>query len=142
MTAAPAPVVVAYDGSDESRGALLWALTESAPEQPLMPVAVLGHQPSPLPLVDRVPHAPDEADRVARRIVSRWDEDGLALRDVAELRIERGHPAQVLARIAEEEGAELIVIGHHRGRRVGALRASVAEDLLRLAPCPVAVVVG
>lgn len=136
MTAAP--VIVAYDGSDEARGALLWALDQDAP---VIPLAVLGHEASPLPLVDRLtPHAPDEVDRVARRILALWDEDGADLRDVAELRVRRGKPASVLARLATEERAQLIVIGHRRGRRAAALRASVARDLLRIAPCPVIVI--
>lgn len=137
-----APVLVAYDGTDEARGALLWALRETPADQEVVPVAVLGHEPSPLPLVDRLPHPPGETDRVARRIVARWDEDGASLRDVAELRLEHGRPAETLARVAADEGAALIVMGHRRSRRAEALRASVAEDLVRLAPCPVAVVVG
>lgn len=133
-------VLVAYDGSEESRAALLWALRETPLDHAVRPVAVLGHEPSPLPVVGRLPGMPDEVSRAARRIAAAWDIDGAALRDVAELRLEHGHPAETLARIAAEEDAELIVVGHHRGRHAEALRASVAEDLLRLAPCPVVVV--
>lgn len=138
MTSDEAPVIVGYDGSDEARGALLWALNQDAP---VIPVAVLGHERSPLPMVDRLTlHPPGEADRVAQRIVACWDEDGADLRDVAELRITRGEPAPELARIAAEEGAQLLVVGHHRGRHAETLRASVARDLVGLALCPVVVV--
>lgn len=133
------PVVVAYDGSDEARAALLWALRDGA-DGPVLPVAVLGHEPSPVPGVSRLPGGPDERSRVARRIAEAWNEDGADLRDVAELRFEHGRPARTLAAVAEAEHAELIVIGHHRGRRLQGLRASVAEDLVRLSPCPVVVV--
>jgi nucleotide-binding universal stress UspA family protein len=133
-------VVVAYDGSEESRTALLWALHETPATGRVLPVAVLGHEPSPLPVLSRLPGPPDEAERVALRIASRWNEDGRDLHDVADLRFERGHPAEVLARIAEDEDAEMIVLGHDRSRWASGLRASVAEDLLRLAPCPVIIV--
>jgi nucleotide-binding universal stress UspA family protein len=51
-----------------------------------------------------------------------------------------GKPAEVLARMARDRGAELIVVG---SRGLGALRAaigSVTLRLLHLAPCPVMVV--
>lgn len=133
-------MIVAYDGSEESRAALLWALRETAPDAPILPVAVLGHEPSPVPVLSRLPGAPSERNRAARRIASAWNEDGADLHDLVELRFEHGHPAEALAAVAESEDAELIVIGHHRGRRVQGLRPSVAEDLVRRAPCPVVVV--
>ena len=49
-----------------------------------------------------------------------------------------GKPAREIARVAEETGASLLVVGTH-GRR-GAERlllGSVAETLVRTAPCPV-----
>lgn len=141
MTAAPQrPIVVGYDGSDESRGAVLWALREAAPGQPLRMIAVLGHEPSPLPLVSRIPGRPDEVDRVARRIATRWDQDAKALDHVVDLEFIRGHPAEVLAEIAQREDAEMIVVGHRRDRRAGPLRSSVAQDLLRIADRPIVVV--
>lgn len=58
-----------------------------------------------------------------------------------ERRVEFGAPAKRLAAVAEEEDAELIVVGS-RGR--GALRAamlgSVSTELIAIAPCPVLVV--
>lgn len=134
------PIVVGYDGSDESRGALLWALSEAAPDQPLKLVAVLGHEPSPLPVLSHLPGPPDEVDRVARRIAECWNDDGRALDHVVDLEFTRGHPAEALARIAADECAEMIVVGHRRDRALGSLRGSVAHDLARIAGCPVVVV--
>ena len=51
------PLIVAYDGSDEARSALLWALREAAPDGAVLPVAVLGREPSPLPVLSRLPWA-------------------------------------------------------------------------------------
>jgi nucleotide-binding universal stress UspA family protein len=140
VSPAPRPIIVAYDGSDEARGAVLWALREAAPDQALMVVAVLGHEPSPLPVLSHIAGPPDEAERVTKHIVSQWDEDVLALDHLLDLQFYRGHPAQTLAEIAERENAEMIVVGHRRERAFSALRGSVARDLMRMAACPVVVV--
>jgi nucleotide-binding universal stress UspA family protein len=59
----------------------------------------------------------------------------------AERRVEVGEPAEVLARIAAEERATLILVGsRHKGRRRRQLHSRVAEDLAVTAPCPVVVV--
>jgi nucleotide-binding universal stress UspA family protein len=59
----------------------------------------------------------------------------------AERRVAIGHPAEKLAELADEEGAELVVVGS-RGR--GALRAaflgSVSYNLVGVARCPVLIV--
>jgi nucleotide-binding universal stress UspA family protein len=66
--------------------------------------------------------------------------DSAGLRDV-DLRVELGMPAERLAELADDENAELIVVGS-RGR--GAFRAafpgSVSTSVLGLATCPVLVV--
>lgn len=49
-----------------------------------------------------------------------------------------GHPATEIVRLAQEEGADLIVMGTHgRGGLARVLVGSVAEAVLRHAPCPV-----
>jgi nucleotide-binding universal stress UspA family protein len=59
----------------------------------------------------------------------------------AEQRVEVGEPAEVLSRIAAEEGATVIVVGSRRqGRRRPKLRSVLAEDLAATASCPVVVV--
>jgi nucleotide-binding universal stress UspA family protein len=55
-------------------------------------------------------------------------------------RLTMGDPAGEIVRIAEDEGAELIVLGTHG--RTGVTRllmGSVAEVVVRRAPCPVLV---
>jgi universal stress protein A len=54
-----------------------------------------------------------------------------------------GPPAETIVRVAQERGADLIVMGTHG--RTGlrhALIGSVAEKVVRLAPCPVLVTRG
>jgi nucleotide-binding universal stress UspA family protein len=49
-----------------------------------------------------------------------------------------GHPADAIVRVAEERAADLIVMGTHgRTGLQHALLGSVAEKVVRLAPCPV-----
>lgn len=53
-------------------------------------------------------------------------------------RVEAGRPAESIARVAEVEGASLIACGTHgRSGIARALFGSVAEKIVRIAPCPV-----
>jgi universal stress protein A len=57
-----------------------------------------------------------------------------------EQRLAMGDPAAEICRIAADEGAEMIVIGTHgRSGLFRLLMGSVAEAILRRAPCPVLV---
>ena len=54
-----------------------------------------------------------------------------------------GHPADTIVRVAQERGADLIVMGTHgRTGLQHVLLGSVAEKVVRLAPCPVLTVRG
>ena len=49
-----------------------------------------------------------------------------------------GHPAETIVRVAQERAADLIVMGTHgRTGLQHVLLGSVAEKVVRLAPCPV-----
>jgi nucleotide-binding universal stress UspA family protein len=55
-----------------------------------------------------------------------------------ERRLEEGDPAAEIVRVAKEIGADLIVMGTHGRTGLGRLlMGSVAERVLRQAPCPV-----
>ena len=55
-------------------------------------------------------------------------------------RLTMGDPAGEIVRIAEDEGAEMIVLGTHgRSGMTRMLMGSVAEAVVRRAPCPVLV---
>ena len=59
----------------------------------------------------------------------------------AEREVRLGEPAVVLAQVAADFGAELIVVGSRgRGAWRSAILGSVSGDLARLAPCPVIIV--
>lgn len=133
-------VLIGYDGSDESRTALAWAVGETDADVELLAIAALGHESAPLPLAGVIPHGPGDTSRTAQRIAHQWVQDTSECFDLVRLVFARGKPAQVLAAVAAREKAELLVVGHRRGRRLEAARSSVAQDLLRIAPCPVVIV--
>ena len=55
-----------------------------------------------------------------------------------EAEVAAGHPAETIVRVAEERKADLIVMGTHgRTGLQHVLLGSVAEKVVRLAPCPV-----
>ncbi len=76
----------------------------------------------------------DEAQRALDRLVKRADRDGVHPRALVKL----GAPWQEIVSAAEEEGADLIVMGTH-GRRglAHALLGSVAEKVVQTSPVPV-----
>ena len=58
-----------------------------------------------------------------------------------EVRLEHGDPADEVVRVANEMHADLIVMGTHGRSGIGRLlMGSVAEQVLREAPCPVLIV--
>jgi nucleotide-binding universal stress UspA family protein len=60
------------------------------------------------------------------------------LKPPAERRLEEGDPATEICRVANEAGCELIAIGTHGRTGLGRLlMGSVAEQVVRRAPCPV-----
>ena len=83
------------------------------------------------------------------RIQGMLTEASLPLRDLAEtaatvlgrsiaIRVEHGHPDAEVLRVARETGCDLLVLGTHGRRGLGrALFGSVAEKVVRAAPCPV-----
>ena len=66
------------------------------------------------------------------------EESGTQSQLTVERRLITGDPAHALIRLAEEEAADLIVMGTHgRTGLMRALMGSVAETVVRRAPCPV-----
>jgi nucleotide-binding universal stress UspA family protein len=90
-----------------------------------------GYVPPPAALVADVVHRLEEkltAD-VSRRHAGQLD-----VRTV----VRTGEPAEEILRYAEETGADLMIVGTHGRELIGRLLlGSVAEAMLRRAPCPV-----
>src|SRR5918994_958220 len=65
----------------------------------------------------------------------------LELGPSAAQRVDVGEPSHVLVDVAEETGAELVVVGTHaRGRVASAILGSTSSDLVSRTSCPVLVV--
>ncbi len=124
-------IMIATDLSERSDG--VWKVgTELAravgAELVILNVEVLLYYDVPYSNIGR---ASEEELRAAKERLARraTEAERLGLRVTTEART--GKPADVIADTARERGVDLIVVGAHRRHR------SVAEHVLRLAPCHV-----
>ena len=148
MTVAPNAVILCgVDGSAHARHAASAALAMAerlgarltvvhvAPTRTLVSVASLP--------ADVDPRAYERSTEVAET-QAEAAYDTLApevSRAVVDREVRLGEPATVLAELAEERGAELIVVGSRgRGAWRSAAMGSVSAELVRLASCPVMIV--
>jgi nucleotide-binding universal stress UspA family protein len=144
-------IVCGVDGSADSLAALGVAarlaerlearlVLAHVAEPALAPYAAVGRigpggiAPRPMTLATR-----DEQEEAGARLLEqRAAEHGLG--DV-EQRVVVGFPAERLADLADDEDAELIVVGSRgRGRLKAALLGSVSSSLVGVARCPVLIV--
>ena len=135
-------ILAAVDFSEASIAALAEAARLARVLQARLDVVLVVEPP---PVYARYPtYGAHDAPRPP--FVERMQQDVQALRDEVASEgtspggavVTWGKPAREIARVAEETGASLLVVGTH-GRR-GAERlllGSVAETLVRTAPCPV-----
>ena len=140
-------VVCGVDGSPQARKAAIAALALAdrlgarltlahvSPTRTVLPVDGLGAGPYPMAYA----YSEDLAFSDAEDAFIALAPDIMAASFYREVRL--GQPAVVLAEIAAEQDAELIVVGSHgRGAWRSAALGSVSADLTRLAPCPVMIV--
>ena len=140
-------IVVPTDFSTCSQEA--WALAQrlaGAFGSELVPVHVLVESPlwseSPFNM-DRVREVYETGRKWARAELDKWAAPataaGLKVRPV----LRTGVPHEEIVALATDELADLLVIGTHgRGGMSRALIGSVADRVVRLAPCPVLTVRG
>jgi nucleotide-binding universal stress UspA family protein len=104
------------------------------------PIPTAGPAPYDTILPESYPTALRKA---ALEGVTKWRDEARAQGARAEGKITAGYPASQIAELAEQSGADLIVMGT-RGLTglKHVLLGSVAERTLRLAPCPVLTVKG
>jgi nucleotide-binding universal stress UspA family protein len=133
-------VLVGYDGTPEGTSALRWALEHAPSGEQVIAVAALGSEPAPLPGGRPLARVGTRVGRDDRRLWTAWEVDQEAVGDEVELVVERGMPCVVLMRVARERDASMIVVGCHRGRRLGAVLPSVLRDVLATSDVPVVVV--
>ena len=139
MSTAPSQVVVGYDGSDRAHTAADTARRIARPGATV--TVVYAHRvPPELKYYEFFQDVVAELERGAQETVE-------AARDVFEgagldvhYEAREGRAAEVLADVAKERGAELIVMGSRGHGRMRAAVGSAVLDLLHNAPCPVLVV--
>jgi nucleotide-binding universal stress UspA family protein len=138
MTHTSTSIVAGIDGSSGSRSAALVAGVLATQLGDRLVLAHAADDPPPFPYGD--PRARELERRRAVRAGTSLVER--ARRDLqAESRVVLGDPAESLADIAEEEAAELLVVGA-RGRTglAAALLGSVSQRLAATAGCPLLIV--
>lgn len=147
------PILTGFDGSATARDAVTWAAAEAARRGARLLVARAYERPinvtdlswTPVGLLERLPtytHRDTAMRRLARDCLAHHPD--LAV----ETTIRAGHPGEVLARLATETDAELVVLGaaehgavarlvlgsvaaemvHHVARPVVAVRRTTAAD--------------
>jgi nucleotide-binding universal stress UspA family protein len=137
-------ILVAFDGTEGARDALRTAQHIAEPSRGALVVCWVLN-----PLIDAAdvvaPTTEEAMHQVEARVSDQIDAALEGIAADATVRIEtvaRGEDvAEHLARVAAEEGATLLAIASRRavGLR-GNLMGSVAQEVLRLSPCPVVVV--
>jgi nucleotide-binding universal stress UspA family protein len=139
-TGAPRTILCGIDGSDDGRLALRAAAQLSAQLDARLVVAHVVPVPVQSPRLGPAAMVPTDAELEAgkRLLAHVLEEEGLSW---VEQRADYGFPADRLAYLADEEGAELIVVGSRgRGPFKAAFLGSVSTDLIGVARCPVLVV--
>jgi len=144
MTTLPRTILVAIDFSDHADHALDYAAGLAqrldaklhlvhAIAVPSLGVPELGVAYSSMMMESTVKEAQDALAALAARYRDRSP--------IATTHLEVGDARDVIDRVAETIGADLIVMGTHGRRGIRrALLGSVAEAIVRSAPCPVLVV--
>ena len=139
MKGAPSQLVVGYDGSEHARGALGAARAIAAPGGNVT-VVYAYRVPPELRYYEFFEDVLEDLRRGACETVetARDAFEGAGLEVRYEAR--EGEAADVIADVARERAADLIVMGTRRLGRVRAAIGSAVLDLLQDAPCPVLVV--
>ena len=135
-------ILVPVDGSAASHAALETALALAATLGARITILEVIEEFGPLP--GHYDAAPASVDRVKWVSAQRFDElvPSLIGTEVAwHRRVEEGYPAETICNVAEDEEADLIVMGN---RGLGAfgrfLLGSVSDRVVHHAPCSVMVV--
>ena len=135
-------IVVPTDFSDCSQEA--WELAKRVAAAPGSEL-VLAHVLTEVPLygegflnVETTRKVRDGASKWAESALEDWVSKALAEGLSARAVVRTGVPHKEIVALAQDERADLIVIGTHgRGGINRALLGSVADRVVRLAPCPV-----
>jgi nucleotide-binding universal stress UspA family protein len=133
-------ILVAFDGSDQSRKAFAFALEVAARFEAKMVVVGVIRLPEPAISIE-IDAMLDRGKEHFAEEFQELEKESKNLGVAVDLRVVVGHPAEQIVREAEDTHADLIVMGR-RGmtRATRWILGSVSERVLRYAHCPVTVV--
>lgn len=134
-------ILVAIDGSECSDRAFAKALELAAlAHARLTALAVEGPLPAYAATVGEVEEVKREKDSFFRALAAGARAQGEQAGVEIDVDVRPGHPAELISRVAEEGGYDLIVLGR-RGHFVrDRLLGSTADRVAEHAPCPVMIV--
>ncbi|MGI9862132.1 universal stress protein [Moorella naiadis] len=136
-------ILVGYDGSPNARKALLAALELAKKYGAPITAVSVAHVPDFADTRDEVNGVLEDAKNFFAQALA--EAQNLATREGVTLttKVVPGHPADTLARLVEEEGYDLLVLG---ARGLSGIKryllGSVSEAMVRLANCPVLIIKG
>ena len=133
-------ILVPTDFSDQGKTALMYAVAFADQfgaavdllhvMEPVPPGALLSH----ISLNDLKKSMHEEAEKHLEELNSEWQDYAFPVKKI----IVEGHPFVEIIKHAKESGADVIIMGTHgRGAIAHMLLGSVAEKVVRKAPCPV-----
>jgi nucleotide-binding universal stress UspA family protein len=134
-------ILVAIDGSDCSNRALAKALELAAlANAHVTALAVEGPLPAYAATVGEVEEVKREKDTFFRALAAQARLEGEHAGIEIDVDVRPGHAAELITRVAEEGGCDLVVLGH-RGHSVrDRLLGSTADRVAEHAHCPVMIV--
>ncbi len=133
-------IVVAYDGSDQAEKAFVWAADLAAKFTAQLVVLAVARPPEPPEAVETMAVLESATDYY-RQHFDDLKKKAAALGVLVRFEVRVGHPAEQIIHFANEEGAEVIVMGH-RGKTFVQrwLLGSVSKRVLSYAHCTVVIV--
>jgi len=130
-------ILVAIDFSEPSRRALCDALLLAEENHARLSVVHVVHGIRKHAALENLPEVDRDWIAAKKRITALVDESG-PLEKIDSVFVRRGPVAEQVRLVIEEQAIDLLVIGTHgRGGLQKLALGSVAEELLRVAPCPV-----
>jgi nucleotide-binding universal stress UspA family protein len=134
-------ILVAIDGSDCSNHAFATALElAAAVNAKLTALAVEGPLPAYAATIGEVDEVKREKDVFFSTLAAAARAEGEQAGVEIDVDVRPGHPAELISRVAEDGGYDLIVLGH-RGHFVrDRLLGSTADRVAEHAHCPVMIV--
>ncbi len=135
-------ILVAYDGSEGSKRALLAGIgLAKATGAALVSLSVRQHLPYMATTVDEVNEAREQVEQFFSGITNEAQTRAKAQGVSLEALVLPGHEVETTVTFAREGAFDLLVVGFTGHSNVfGRIMGGTAQNLVRLAPCPVLVV--